>query len=100
LSKIYRYAIGFAFIGGKGYKHRGLPSCFGGGLLWCTYLFGPEIRKFPEAIDLVKSGACSLIQNSSDFVNQIHNWIENIEEKERNVSERPAKFIKDNGRCY
>lgn len=93
LSKIYRYAD-FALIGG-GFKHGGLHNILEAACFGVPTLFGPEIKKFPEARDLVKFGGGSLIRSSSDFINHIKNWSENEQERKQ-VGQRAAHFIKDN----
>ncbi len=93
LSKIYRYAD-FVFIGG-GFRHGGLHNILEAACFGVPTLFGPEIKKFPEAEDLIKAGGSSLVKDSTGFSIQLKNWIENDEERKR-VGQSATKFIKKN----
>jgi 3-deoxy-D-manno-octulosonic-acid transferase len=93
LSKIYRYAD-FAFIGG-GFKHGGLHNILEAACFGVATLFGPEIKKFPEAAALIKSGGSSLVKDSIVFSNQLQYWIQNAEERKQ-VGQSASNFIKDN----
>ena len=93
LSKIYRYAD-FVFIGG-GFRHGGLHNILEAACFGVPTLFGPEIKKFPEAEDLIKVGGSSIVKDSTEFSIQLKNWIQNDEERTR-VGQSAAKFIKNN----
>jgi 3-deoxy-D-manno-octulosonic-acid transferase len=93
LSKIYRYAD-FVLIGG-GFRHGGLHNILEAACFGVPTLFGPEIKKFPEAEDLIKAGGSSLVKDSTGFSIQLKNWIENDEERKR-VGQSATKFIKKN----
>ena len=93
LSKIYRYAD-FAFIGG-GFKHGGLHNILEAACFGVPTLFGPEIKKFPEAAALIKVGGSKLVRDSNDFSDQLQYWIKNADERKQ-VGKQAANFISDN----
>ncbi len=93
LSKIYRYAD-IAFIGG-GFKHGGLhnileATCFG-----VPTLFGPEIKKFPEASELIKFGGADTVIDNHDFATKARILLENHQQRKQ-IGLKAAHFIKDN----
>lgn len=93
LSKIYRYAD-LAFIGG-GFKHGGLHNILEAACFGVPTLFGPEIKKFPEAQDLVKLGGAFVVSDSNAFSEFATNLLQNKHLREK-ASRVASTFINEN----
>ena len=69
LAKLYKYGH-LAFIGG-GYWENGLHNCLEAAAFGMPISFGPKLRRFPEAQDLVELGFAKTIANKVEF----NQWI-------------------------
>lgn len=93
LSKIYRYAD-LAFIGG-GFKHGGLHNILEAACFGVPTFFGPEIKKFPEASELIKFGGADTVLDGHDFATKVGILIEKPDQRKQ-IGLKAAHFIKDN----
>ena len=86
LSRCYRYGK-IAYIGG-GFGtsiHNSLePMAYG-----LPVLFGPKIRKFPEAVRMVAEGGAKVIQTGSELLNQVQSW------EEASTYDRAKRVVND-----
>jgi 3-deoxy-D-manno-octulosonic-acid transferase len=87
LSSIYAYA-NFAYVGGafgKGLHNILEPAVFG-----IPVVFGPKIRKFPEAIALINNGGCFSIQDENECKALLENLVNN---ENKQIGAPNAEFI-------
>lgn len=92
LSAIYKYGS-IAYIGGgfgSGIHNTLEPAVYG-----MPVIFGPEYKKFREAIGLCDVGAAKSIQNYDDLENLLNELIEN-KDLLNEMSINAAQFVKDN----
>lgn len=72
LSSVYRYAtlssIGGGF--GKGIHNILEPACWG-----MPVLFGPNHKKFKEALDLIERGGANCFRSFDEFTNLVNNYL-------------------------
>lgn len=93
LSQIYRYAT-IAFVGG-GFVKSGLHNVLEAAAFGKPILFGPEIDKFPEALDLIKVGAAYTVANEKECKSILIELLQN-KEKYLSASIAASEFIKEN----
>lgn len=92
LSKIYSYGF-MAYIGGgfgKGIHNTLEAACYG-----MPILFGPNYKKFQEAISLIEEGAAFSVANDADLCNRIAEFLNSTEILEK-TSEIAKKFVLKN----
>lgn len=84
LSSAYQYAT-FALIGG-GFKEPGIHNTLEAAVYGVPVFFGPNYKKFAEAIDLVNTGAAYPLDDSTiasgQFANQLHFFLTNNNKRE------------------
>lgn len=93
LSSIYKYGQ-IAYIGGGFGK--GIHNILEAATFGMPIIFGPEFKKFQEAVDLIKLGGAFSISNFEDFQDTINSFIENQEKIHRKgyISESYVKEMK------
>src|SRR5690606_17722289 len=92
LSVIYKYGT-IAYIGGgfgSGIHNTLEPAVYG-----MPVIFGPEYKKFKEAIGLCEAGAAKSIQNYNDLENLLNEIIGN-EDLLATMRSNAAQFVKEN----
>lgn len=92
LSSAYRYA-GIAVVGGgfgKGIHNVLEPACWG-----IPVLFGPNHRKFREAVELIKEGGGKVFTDYSDFRESLDIWLSDIESY-RKAARSAGEYVKKN----
>lgn len=92
LSSAYRYAYIAAVGGGfgKGIHNILEPACWG-----IPVLFGPDHKKFREALDLLESGGAFTFRNYEEFSSQIENLLSD-ENQYRNAAGIARDYINSN----
>ncbi|NOQ27338.1 MAG: 3-deoxy-D-manno-octulosonic acid transferase [Bacteroidales bacterium] len=93
LSSIYKYGQ-IAYIGGGFGK--GIHNILEAATFGMPIIFGPEFKKFQEAIDLINLGGASSISKFEDFQDTINSFIENDEVivRKGNISSNYVKKMK------
>ncbi len=76
LSNLYQYAD-IAYIGG-GFKS-GIHNILEAAIFNCPCIFGPNYKRFPEAIDLIKIGAAKTIKTKNEFEVSLNYFLKNKE---------------------
>jgi 3-deoxy-D-manno-octulosonic-acid transferase len=92
LSSAYRYAY-IAEVGGgfgKGIHNVLEPSCWG-----IPVLFGPEHKRFREALELIENGGAANFNNFNEFEAIMDRWMTN-ENLYRQAAESAGKYVKKN----
>ncbi len=80
LSSIYYYGD-FAYVGGGFGK--GIHNILEAAIYGMTVFFGPNYQTFPEAVELIKSGAAFPIRSAEELEKQVKRLSENTAEKEK-----------------
>ncbi|MEZ0609875.1 3-deoxy-D-manno-octulosonic acid transferase [Fibrella sp. WM1] len=80
LSSLYQYGT-MAYIGGAFGK--GLHNCLEAATFGLPLLFGPNYRKFQEAVDLVAQGGAFAINNTDELTQAFTRLYENAPTRER-----------------
>ncbi len=94
LSSLYQYGF-LAYIGGgfgKGIHNILEASCYGKPII-----FGPNYKKFQEAVSLIMEGGAFSINNSEELTNLITNFINNTEQTSKCSEISKAFTIRNNG---
>lgn len=92
LSSLYRYG-NVAYIGG-GFGV-GIHNILEAATFGLPVIFGPNYKKFKEAVDLTSEGGAISISNSNELVNALNNLIKGKNELE-NASEICRKYVTKN----
>lgn len=90
LSRVYHYAT-VSYVGGgfgKGIHNTLEVAVFGS-----PVLFGPNYKKFSEAIDLIEAGGAFCISDASGLLNQFHKF-NSHPELLKQISEKNVHYIK------
>ena len=92
LSSAYRYAYIAAVGGGfgKGIHNILEPACWG-----IPVMFGPNHKKFREAVDLIKGNGAKSYDSYSSFSNILNEWLKN-DEGYLNSAKSAASYINKN----
>ncbi|MDZ4668426.1 MAG: glycosyltransferase N-terminal domain-containing protein [bacterium] len=93
LSKLYKYGQ-LAFIGG-GYWENGLHNSLEAAAFGMPLAFGPKLRRFPEAQDLVEMGFGTTIQNKEEFNNWLSTYLTN-EQSRLSIAKSCQEFVQSN----
>lgn len=72
LANVYRYGNA-AFIGG-GFKHNGLHNTLEAATFGMPICFGPVVKRFPEAYDLINAGVATIVNDKNDVLN----WLQKL----------------------
>ena len=75
LSRLYRYAD-ITYVGG-GFAESGIHNVLEPAVYGKPVLFGPEYRKFAEAVDLVELGACIPVRHALELEETLNHLWEN-----------------------
>ena len=89
LSSLYQYGS-IAFVGGAFGK--GLHNILEAAAFGMPILFGTNIKKFQEAIDLVKEGSAFVVSDYDDFENTVNKLLNNKSELKK-LSSISKKFV-------
>jgi 3-deoxy-D-manno-octulosonic-acid transferase len=92
LSSAYRYAY-IAEVGGgfgKGIHNVLEPSCWG-----IPVLFGPEHKRFREALELIDTGGAATFKNYSEFEAIIDRWLTD-DNLYRKAAESAGRYVRNN----
>ncbi len=92
LSKLYHYAT-IAYVGGG--FNKGIHNTLEAAVYGKPVLFGPNYKKFKEAIGLIETGGGICISSSNEFSAILQNFISNKTELEVS-SKRSFEFVKQN----
>ena len=93
LAKIYRY--GNAALIGGGFWEKGLHNSLEAATFGMPISFGPKIKRFPEAKELVKEGIAEIVMDKISF----SNWLNQLlaePNRCKEVSEKSRKFVSKN----
>lgn len=90
LSKIYRYAH-LAIIGGGFGK--GIHNTIEAAVYGMPVVFGPNYKKFKEAIELIHCGAGFCVKHKIDFLALVEHFMENNSALEK-ASEQALEYVK------
>jgi 3-deoxy-D-manno-octulosonic-acid transferase len=93
LSRLYRYGE-LAFIGG-GFWENGLHNSLEAAAFGMPIAFGPKLRRFPEAQDLVQLGFATTIQHKEDFSQWLSNYMNNEHER-LSIAKNCRQFVFSN----
>lgn len=92
LSSAYRYAFVAAIGGGFG---KGIHNILEAACWGVPVLFGPNYRKFREAVDLIKSGGAVSFSDYEGFEGALDRWISD-DNHYRKASEKAGHYVKEN----
>lgn len=93
LAKAYRYGDA-AFIGG-GFQENGLHNTLEAATFGMPICFGPKIKRFPEAAELIKEDIATIVHDK----NEIANWIEKLlsdKKYQKEIAQKSREFIERN----
>jgi 3-deoxy-D-manno-octulosonic-acid transferase len=93
LSRLYKYGH-LAFVGG-GFWENGLHNSLEPAAFGMPLSFGPKLRRFPEAQDLVELGFAKTIHNKEEF----HQWLVqhlNNPSNRLTISQNCREFVQSN----
>jgi 3-deoxy-D-manno-octulosonic-acid transferase len=93
LSRLYHYAD-ICFVGG-GFKPMGVHNVTEAAVYGKPVLMGPHISKYQEAVDLVKTGGGSVVNNAEELYKVITELLED-KNKYNQCSEASLKYIREN----
>jgi len=93
LSHIYRYAD-VAFVGG-GFWKGGLHNILEAAAYGMPIIFGPEIKKFPEAKQLCSLNLAFIIEFYKELEDHLLLFLKDTERR-KSISEKMKNFIQDN----
>jgi len=93
LSRLYHYAD-ICFVGG-GLKPSGVHNVTEAAVYGKPVLMGPYISKYQEAVDLVKTGGGSVVNNAEELYKVITELLED-KNKYNQCSEASLKYIREN----
>lgn len=92
LSSLYQYGS-IAFVGGAFGK--GLHNILEAAAFGMPIVFGPNVKKFQEAIDLIKEGSAFKITSYLDFENILNKFLSNPDDLKR-LSAISKKYVVKN----
>lgn len=92
LSRLYRYAT-VTYIGG-GFD-KGIHNTLEAAVFGKPVLFGPNYKKFKEAIGLIESGGGIVINSAADLISSLKQLLTNETELD-SISKNAFDFVKDN----
>ncbi len=75
LSRLYRYAT-IAYVGG-GFTKDGIHNTLEAAVYGKPILFGPNYKKYREAVDLIEAGGAFSIANAVDLTKNVQNLLTN-----------------------
>ncbi|OYU94857.1 MAG: 3-deoxy-D-manno-octulosonic acid transferase [Bacteroidetes bacterium B1(2017)] len=93
LSRVYRYADA-AFIGG-GYWENGLHNCLEAAAFGMPICFGPKLRRFPEAHELVQQTIGTPINTSLEFISWFKHLLDDPSYTQK-ISLKCREFVASN----
>lgn len=93
LAKLYKYG-NLAFIGG-GFKENGLHNSLEAAAFGTAICFGPKLKRFPEAQELVQQQIAKTIQEPNDFLNILQQYTNN-EKLTKQLANKSIEFVQYN----
>ncbi len=91
LSRLYAYGS-MAYVGGA--FDKGLHNVLEAAVYGCNLLIGPRYQRFPEAVELVKLGACQSIDSTESLREAIEGICRNHELREKR-SRTLIRYVED-----
>ncbi|HEY9170126.1 MAG TPA: glycosyltransferase N-terminal domain-containing protein [Lutibacter sp.] len=92
LTKIYSYAT-IAYVGG-GFTKTGVHNVLEPATFGIPIIIGPNYHKFNEAVDLVKSKACFVVDNSNKLSLHLGEFFQ-LDEMRTEAGKRAKKYVVD-----
>ncbi len=90
LAKLYKYGQ-LAFIGG-GFKENGLHNSLEAAAFGSAICFGPKLKRFPEAQELVQQHIAKTIQEPKDFLHLLQQYANN-EKLTKQLANKSVEFV-------
>ncbi|MDP1727049.1 MAG: glycosyltransferase N-terminal domain-containing protein [Bacteroidota bacterium] len=93
LAKAYRYGDA-AFIGG-GFEENGLHNTLEAATFGMPICFGPKIKRFPEAAELIHEDVASIVLNKTELSIWITKFLDD-KNYQKNIAQKSREFIARN----
>lgn len=93
LAKVYRYGDA-AFIGG-GFQENGLHNTLEAATFGMPICFGPKIKRFPEAAELIEAHVATIVNDKNELANWIEKFLSDKKYQEE-IAQKSKAFIERN----
>jgi 3-deoxy-D-manno-octulosonic-acid transferase len=93
LSRLYHYAY-ITFVGGA-FRKSGVHNVLEAAVYGKPVLYGPEYKKYSEAVELVESGGAICVNNADECINIIQTLFQKKEEYELSAK-RSLDYVRSN----
>ncbi|HEY6504231.1 MAG TPA: glycosyltransferase N-terminal domain-containing protein, partial [Chitinophagaceae bacterium] len=90
LSRLYRYGY-ITFVGGA-FRKSGVHNVLEAAVYGRPVLYGPEYKKYSEAVELISSGGGTCVHNADECTRVIRSFLQN-EKEYKSCSERSLHYV-------